>query len=157
MGVLHSTCKNGMPLLVEFYRMRQSTQSCLFRNPSWTGKSGRNKFSSNDRLLMVKVYCPCLCACKPILWSYHRRGHIYGMPSPVLSSFGTRDFPTKRFSETTSACWKRQSFGGKFILSWENLRRSSYNTNIRALSKNDKHMLVGLCCFLVVLFYVKRK
>ena len=34
------------------------------------------------------------------------------MTSCVLCSIVARDFPTKRLSETTKPCWKRQSFAG---------------------------------------------
>jgi hypothetical protein len=47
-----------------------------------------------------------VCVCKPIFRSFcsKTRGHECGVPSRVLSSFGTREFPTKRLSETTNAC-----------------------------------------------------
>ena len=46
--------------------------------------------------------------CKRIFSSVHSetRGHEYSMPSRVSFSFGTRDFPTKRLSETTTSTLK---------------------------------------------------
>ena len=67
----------------------------------------------------------------------------------------------KALSETTSACRKRQSLFGNdkalsanLSLSQKNLRRSISLPYVPCRNKNDKHMLVGLCRFFVVLFYV---
>jgi len=68
----------------------------------------------------------------------------------------------KALSETTSACRKRQSLFGNdkalsanLSLSQKNLRRSISLPYVPCRNKNDKHMLVGLCRFFVVLIYLK--
>ena len=63
---------------------------------------------------MIPGNCPYLCVWKPIFWSFciETRGHECSVASRVLSSFGTREFPTMRLSETTNACWKGQSLVG---------------------------------------------
>jgi hypothetical protein len=74
-----------------------------------------------------------VCVCKPIFLSFcsKTRGDERGVPSSVLSSFGTRKFPTTRLSEIANACRKRQCFVGNnkalsanLSVAEKNLRRS---------------------------------
>ena len=87
-----------------------------YKNPSKIANSERMYCSSYDCLQIVPgiVLVP-VCVCKPI-FSFCRktRGHDKcSMPSRVLSSFRTRNFPTRCLSETTNTCQKGQGFVGR--------------------------------------------
>ncbi len=72
--------------------------------------------------------------------------HVYYSVSELVLSDKALVGNDKRSSETTKPCRKQQRLVGKFILSWENLRRN-ISRAYGPCRKNDKHMRIGLCRF----------